>query len=288
MATANPLQHRLLFERFLSERRSSLPDIDIDVESVRRLEVYDRIIERFGTDRVAVTGMPDTYRARHALRDTGFALGIAPQTVDKVAKSFPHIRACDITSALAELLELRQLAAEAGQFGPLWELGEGLDAPATRHGDAPPCGVILSNRFLLERLPVQPTPGGQYPMAQGDKEDVEDLGLLKLDVLGVRMQSAMAYAVREIHRVTGKDIDLDNNQQVPLDDFWAFKLTQGSDTIGLFQLDSVSSSVVLRYASCRSTCHASTVFSRPEAKNRVMLPLRAAPEPNALAARGGG
>lgn len=67
VATANPLQHRLLFERFLSERRTSLPDIDLDVESARRLEVYDKIIERFGSERVAVTGMPETYRARHAL-----------------------------------------------------------------------------------------------------------------------------------------------------------------------------------------------------------------------------
>lgn len=68
VATAQPLEHRLLFERFLSERRTSLPDIDLDVESARRLEVYDKIFERFGRDRVAVTGMPETYRARHALR----------------------------------------------------------------------------------------------------------------------------------------------------------------------------------------------------------------------------
>ncbi len=68
VATANPLEHRLLFERFLSERRTSLPDIDLDVESARRLEVYDKIIERFGSERVAVTGMPETYRARNALR----------------------------------------------------------------------------------------------------------------------------------------------------------------------------------------------------------------------------
>ncbi|EHM30616.1 putative DNA polymerase III alpha subunit [Streptomyces sp. W007] len=81
VATANPLEHRLLFERFLSERRTSLPDIDLDVESPRRLEVYDKIIERFGRERVAVTGMPETYRARHALRDTGLALGMPPQQV---------------------------------------------------------------------------------------------------------------------------------------------------------------------------------------------------------------
>ncbi|MFE5108288.1 DNA polymerase III subunit alpha [Streptomyces sp. NPDC056663] len=237
VATANPLEHRLLFERFLSERRASLPDIDVDVESARRLEVYDRIIERFGTERVAVTGMPETYRARHALRDTGLALGLPPHVVDKVAKSFPHIRACDIGDALQQLPELRQLAAEAASYGPLWELAEGLDA-LPRGIAMHPCGVILSNATLLDRLPVQPTPGGQYPMVQADKEDVEDLGLLKLDVLGVRMQSAMAHAVTEIRRTTGRQIDLDNPDHVPLDDQFAFALIQDSDTVGMFQLES--------------------------------------------------
>ncbi|MEU8482330.1 DNA polymerase III subunit alpha [Streptomyces sp. NPDC048641] len=237
VATANPLAHRLLFERFLSERRTSLPDIDIDVESARRLEVYDTVFKRFGSERVAVTGMPETYRARHALRDTGLALGIAPQDVDRIAKSFPHIRACDIRSALVELPELRQLAAEQGQYGALFELAEGLDA-LVRGYAMHPCGVILSNVTLLDRLPVQPTPGGDYPMVQADKEDVEDLGLLKLDVLGVRMQSSMAHAVKEIRRTTGRQLDLDNPDHVPLDDEATFELIRKSDTIGCFQIES--------------------------------------------------
>ncbi|MEU7072901.1 DNA polymerase III subunit alpha [Streptomyces narbonensis] len=237
VATANPLEHRLLFERFLSERRASLPDIDIDVESARRLEVYDKIIARFGKERVAVTGMPETYRARHALRDTGLALGLPPATVDRIAKSFPHFRASEIRAALVELPELRSLAAEAESYGPLWELAEGLDR-LPRGIAMHPCGVILSNISLLDRLPVQPTPGGEYPMVQADKDDVEDLGLLKLDVLGVRMQSAMAHAVKEIRRTTGRVIDLDNPDHVPLDDRFAFALIQNSDTVGMFQLES--------------------------------------------------
>ncbi|MGW0828336.1 DNA polymerase III subunit alpha [Streptomyces sp. NPDC002845] len=237
IATANPLDHHLLFERFLSVRRASLPDIDIDVESARRLEVYDRIFERFGPERVAVTGMPETYRARHALRDTGLALGIAPAQMDRIAKSFPHIRACDIRAALAELPELKKLAGEAGRYGPLFELAEGLDG-LVRGMAMHPCGVILTNTSLLDRLPVQPTPGGNYPMVQMAKEGVEDLGLIKLDVLGVRMQSAMAHAVNEIAHATGRRIDLDDPMQVPLDDYFAFKIIQDSRTIGLFQLES--------------------------------------------------
>ncbi|MFC1435316.1 DNA polymerase III subunit alpha [Streptacidiphilus sp. N1-3] len=236
IATANPLDHRLLFERFLSERRTSLPDIDLDVESERRLEVYDAIIRRFGKERTAVTGMPETYRARHALRDTGLALGIAPHTVDEIAKSFPHLRARDIRGALAELPELRSLRTRAGQFGPLFELAEGLDA-LPRGYAMHPCGVIISNAGLLDRLPVQPTPAG-YPMVQADKHDVEDLGLLKLDVLGVRMQSAMAYAVTEIRRTTGRQLDLDNPDHVPLDDPDTFAMIRKADTVGCFQIES--------------------------------------------------
>ncbi|MGW3850212.1 DNA polymerase III subunit alpha [Streptomyces fagopyri] len=237
IATANPLDHRLLFERFLSVRRASLPDIDIDVESARRLECYDTIFERFGKERVAVTAMPETYRARRALRDTGLALGIAPADVDRIAKSFPHLRASDITGALAELPELRRLAAEAHRYGPLWELAEGLDSLV--HGMAMhPCGVVISDATLLDRLPVQPTPQGDYPMAMAAKEEIEALGNIKLDVLGVRMQSAMAHAVAEIERTTGNQIDLDDPKQVPLDDVFAFKLIQESQTLGLFQLES--------------------------------------------------
>ncbi|MEV5956408.1 DNA polymerase III subunit alpha [Streptomyces sp. NPDC051987] len=237
IATANPLDHGLLFERFLSRRRESLPDIDIDVESARRLECYDTVFERFGKERVAVTAMPETYRARRALRDTGLALGIPPADVDRIAKSFPHLRACDITGALAELPELRQLAGEAHRYGPLWELAEGLDSLV--HGMAMhPCGVVISDATLLDRLPVQPTPQGDYPMAMAAKEEIEALGNIKLDVLGVRMQSAMAHAVTEIERTTGSRIDLDDPAQVPLDDVFAFKLIQSSQTLGLFQLES--------------------------------------------------
>ncbi|MEZ0096185.1 DNA-directed DNA polymerase III PolC, partial [Streptacidiphilus sp. EB129] len=241
IATANPLEHRLLFERFLSERRTSLPDIDLDVESERRLEVYDAIIKRFGKERTAVTGMPETYRARHALRDTGLALGIAPHTVDEIAKSFPHLRARDIRAALAELPELQRLRERADQFGPLFELAEGLDA-LPRGYAMHPCGVIISNASLLDRLPVQPTPAG-YPMVQADKEDIElgggfGFGLLKLDVLGVRMQSAMAHAVTEIRRTTGRQLDLDNPDHVPLDDPDTFAMIRQADTVGCFQIES--------------------------------------------------
>lgn len=114
IAHADPVEHGLLMERFLSKERVVLPDIDIDVESARRLEVYRAIIGRFGTERVATVAMPETYRVRHAIRDVGAALSMDPAEIDRVAKSFPHIRARDARAALEELPELKELAGSPG------------------------------------------------------------------------------------------------------------------------------------------------------------------------------
>ncbi|MFF8320235.1 DNA polymerase III subunit alpha [Streptomyces bobili] len=234
IAHADPVEHGLLMERFLSKERVVLPDIDIDVESARRLEVYRAIIGRFGTERVATVAMPETYRVRHAIRDVGAALSMDPAEIDRVAKSFPHIRARDARAALAELPELRPLAAEREKYGKLWELVEALDA-LPRGVAMHPCGVLLSDASLLSRTPVMPTSGEGFPMAQFDKDDVEDLGLLKLDVLGVRMQSAMAHAVTEVERATGERIDLD---AVPPGDPATYRLIRSTETLGCFQIES--------------------------------------------------
>ncbi|MEV0222542.1 DNA polymerase III subunit alpha [Streptomyces sp. NPDC050704] len=238
IAHADPVEHGLLMERFLSKRRAALPDIDIDVESARRLEVYRAIIDRFGTERVATVAMPETYRVRHAVRDVGAALSMDPADIDRIAKSFPHIRARDARAALEELPELRSLAREfqreGAKYGRLWELVEALDA-LPRGIAMHPCGVLLSDASLLSRTPVMPTSGEGFPMAQFDKDDVEDLGLLKLDVLGVRMQSAMAHAVAEVERATGSAVDLD---AVPPGDPATYQLIRSTETLGCFQIES--------------------------------------------------
>ncbi|WTO38146.1 DNA polymerase III subunit alpha [Streptomyces achromogenes] len=234
IAHADPVEHGLLMERFLSKERVVLPDIDIDVESARRLEVYRAIIGRFGTERVATVAMPETYRVRHAIRDVGAALSMDPAEIDRIAKSFPHIRARDARAALAELPELRRLAGEKEKYGRLWELVEALDA-LPRGVAMHPCGVLLSDASLPARTPVVPTSGEGLPMAQFDKEDVEDLGLLKLDVLGVRMQSAMAHAVAEVERATGERIDLD---AVEPGDPETYRLIRSAETLGCFQIES--------------------------------------------------
>ncbi|MGW7358526.1 DNA polymerase III subunit alpha [Streptomyces sp. NPDC054802] len=232
IAHADPVEHGLLMERFLSKRRRVLPDIDIDVESARRLEVYRAIIGRFGEERVATVSMPETYRVRHAVRDVGAALSMDPAEIDRIAKSFPHIRARDARAALAELPELRGVARE--EHGRLWELVEALDA-LPRGVAMHPCGVLLSDASLPTRTPVVPTSGEGFPMSQFDKDDVEELGLLKLDVLGVRMQSAMAHAVAEVRRASGEDVDLD---AVPQGDPDTYRLIKSTETLGCFQIES--------------------------------------------------
>ncbi|MFD8548264.1 DNA polymerase III subunit alpha [Streptomyces sp. NPDC059649] len=235
IAHADPVEHGLLMERFLSTRRAALPDIDIDVESARRLEVYRAIFDRFGAERVATVSMPETYRVRHAVRDVGAALGMDPARVDRLAKAFPHIRARDARAALTELPELRGVRESGTER--LWELVEALDA-LPRGIAMHPCGVLLSDATLLDRTPVVPTSGEGFAMSQFDKDDVEEMGLLKLDVLGVRMQSAMAHAVAEIGRATGHRLDLDDPAQVPPGDPATYDLIRSTETLGCFQIES--------------------------------------------------
>ncbi len=233
----DPIRHGLLMERFLSPLRRVLPDIDIDVESARRLEVYDIIRDRFGEDRVASVSMMETYRVRHAVRDVGAALGFDAAEVDSFAKAFPHVRARQARSALDDLPELRdshigRLARE-GQLEHFLDLVEALDG-LPRDIAMHPCGVVLSDATLLNRTPVETSAAG-YQMSHFDKHDVEHMGLLKLDVLGVRMQSAIAHAVCEIERDKGTRIDIDRR---PLDDPQTFELIRSTRTLGCFQIES--------------------------------------------------
>jgi error-prone DNA polymerase len=229
----DPIRHHLLMERFLSPLRAQLPDIDIDVESARRDEVYAEILDRFGAERVTCVSMMDTYRVRHAIRDVGAALGMPPEEIAAIASSFPHIRARDVRDALVELPELRARGLDTPRLDLLFDLVERLDG-LPRHVALHPCGVLLSDAGLLDRTPVEASWEG-LPMSQFDKDDVEDLGLLKLDVLGIRMQSAMAHAIQEVARVDGETIELD---AVPLDDEPTFRMIRTAHTLGCFQIES--------------------------------------------------
>lgn len=233
----DPIANGLLMERFLSPLRTALPDIDIDVESHRRLDVYDAIIERFGVERAICLSMRDTYRVRHAIRDVGAALGYPAGEIDLFAKSFPRIKAKDIRKALSELPELKKSSFyklfTQGKLDTYLDLIEKLDG-LPRNLAMHPCGVLLSNSELLNRTPVISSANG-YPMSEFDKDDVETLGLLKLDVLGVRMQSALSHAVSEIKNIEKIDIKL---EEINLADKKTFELIQSTKVLGCFQIES--------------------------------------------------
>ncbi|HZC41112.1 MAG TPA: DNA polymerase III subunit alpha [Streptosporangiaceae bacterium] len=229
----DPMEHGLIMERFLSESREGLPDIDLDVESARRIEAYRAIFDAYSDQRVACVSMMETYRARSAIRDVAAALGFPPHEIDAVAKAFPRIRARHIGGALAELPELRASGLAMPQLSGVFRLAERLDG-LPRHIAMHPCGVVLSDATLLDRTPVEQSLEG-LPLSQFDKDDVETAGMIKLDVLGVRMQSAMAHALAEIERTTGQRVDLD---AVDSRDEPTFDLVSSARTLGCFQIES--------------------------------------------------
>ncbi|MCA4131319.1 DNA polymerase III subunit alpha [Arthrobacter sp. M4] len=263
----DPLRHDLIFERFLSRDRSTLPDIDIDVESAERHNVYRKIFERFGAERVTLMSMQNGYRARGAVRDAGLALGMDEHEIGDIAKQLWRFSARKFREALEEKPELREFAGrvehsgveENHQLDLLVDLTERLDR-LPRHISMHPCGVILGDVTLLDRTPVQPS-GLGLPMSQFDKHDMDPMGMLKLDVLGVRMQSSMAFAVKEVVRIHGSKaevtaagkhpiqqdgkgpdfisdeglIDLD---AIPLDDEPTYELIRSTHTLGCFQIES--------------------------------------------------
>lgn len=236
VSAVDPLEHGLVFERFLSTRRSTLPDIDIDVESARRHEIYHAVFQHYGEQRVTLMSMHNGYRARGALRDAARALGLDPARTDRLAKTIWRIPAGELRELLPhkpELAGLKEEAARDPRVDLLIDLTERLDR-LPRHLSMHPCGLILSNNALLRRTPVQPS-GMGLPMSQYDKHDMDPMGLLKLDVLGVRMQSAMAYTLQEIERTLDRRPCLET---IDTQDPATFRMIQSTQTLGCFQIES--------------------------------------------------
>jgi error-prone DNA polymerase len=233
ISDVDAVRHDLAFERFLNPMRDELPDIDIDVESARREDVYDMVLSRHGDERTACVAMVDTYRARAAVREVGKALGLPEPEVDTIAKAFPHIGADDLRVAIERLPELAGANLKVEQLELLFRVAERLDG-FPRHLALHPSGIVLSNDELVRRVPLERSFQG-YRMIQADKDDVELLGYLKLDVLGVRMLSAMCHCLDEIARTEHEKVDLD---EIPTDDEPTFELIRASDTLGCFQIES--------------------------------------------------
>ena len=242
ISEVDPISNDLLMERFCSAERNELPDIDIDVESDRRYEIYDLIFNRYGDkswhnpnnlSRCGTVAMVERYRARHAIRDVGAALGVDPTQIDLLAKSMPHISARNIGNAIKQLPELKRLDLSAPKIKATINLAMRLDK-LPRHLSMHPCAVVISDLSMQNYTPITINQSN-YPMLTFDKDDVEDLGFLKLDVLGVRMQSAIAYTLKQVAAVEEKELDIN---KIPLDDPLTFDLIRSTRTIGLFQVES--------------------------------------------------
>ncbi|HEY8531513.1 MAG TPA: DNA polymerase III subunit alpha, partial [Limnochorda sp.] len=222
----------LLFERFLSLERAQKPDIDLDFEAERRDEVAAYVYRRYGKDHVASVCTFQTYHARSALRDLGKVLGFPEEEIGPLAKRFPHIPADQIPQALEALPELRESGLPFERYRLLFELASQV-AGFPRHIGTHLGGLVLSREPLSRVAPLEQAAKG-VTILSFDKDDVEALGLIKLDLLSLRTLSAVETATRAI-QVREPSF---RYEAIPLDDRPTFEMLGRGETVGAFQLES--------------------------------------------------
>ncbi len=237
----DPLRYGLLFERFLNPERVSMPDIDIDFCYERRDEVIQYVVEKYGAERVAQIITFGTMAARLAVRDVGRALNFSYGEADRVAKMIPFEAGMTIDRALEMNPELRNIL-EDRRYRYLIDISRALEG-LHRHASTHAAGVVISEAPLVEHVPLQKTADGavvtQFPM-----DILEDLGLLKMDFLGLRTLTIMGEAVRQINRHSEEEkLDI---YSMPLDDARTFALLSQGETAGVFQLESSGMRSILR------------------------------------------
>jgi len=227
----DPLQYGLLFERFLNPERVSLPDIDIDFCMRRRSEVIQYVNQKYGRDHVAQIITFGTLAAKAVLRDVGRVMGVPYTKVDHVAKLIP-----DLTRSLTEALESSPLLADAinadADLGRVVDVGKRLEG-LTRHASLHAAGVVITPQPIQDLVPLFKTSKDEI-VTQWDKDVIEELGLLKMDFLGLRTLTVLDDALRTL-RLQGIELDLDN---LPLDDPEVYRLFQEGRTSGIFQFES--------------------------------------------------
>lgn len=230
----DPIKYHLLFERFLNPERVSMPDIDIDFCINRRGEVIDYIVKKYGSDRVSQIATFGTMAARGVIRDVGRALNVPLSDVDRIAKLIPAHpgQSISIPEALETVPELKELYDDNNEFKTLIDTATKLEG-APRHTSTHAAGVVISRDPLPTVVPLMQTDGQvttQYPMG-----DLEKIGLLKMDILGLRNLTVIRETQRQIQIIHGKSLDL---EQIPIDDQATFDLLCQGHTTGVFQLES--------------------------------------------------
>ena len=234
MSHVCPLKYDLLFERFLDENRTEPPDIDIDFEKERRIEVIDYVKERYGSEMVCQIGTFGTLAAKAAIKDTGRALGIPLARVNQVTEMIPDELKITIKKALDKSADLKMTYDGDPEIKELLNLAmkiEGLARNVGTHAAA----VVIADKPLTEYVPLGRVPGKQDVITQWAMADVEASGLLKMDFLGLRNLTIMSRTVKLIEQTTGKVVD---PLKFPLDDKASYALLQRGETKGVFQLES--------------------------------------------------
>ncbi len=233
ITNVDPIRYELLFERFLNPDRVSMPDIDIDFADVRRDEVIRYAEQKYGKDHVAVIITFGTMAARAAVRDVGRALGFPYVYCDRVAKLIPMFT--DLHTALETVPELREIYKNDPDAQRLLDSAAKLEGVA-RHASRHACGVVITKNPLTDHVPLQRA--GQDDdtiITQYSLHPVEDLGLLKIDFLGLSNLTILQTAIEIIEKTRGEVIDMNT---IPMDDAKTFRLLQQGHTTGVFQLES--------------------------------------------------
>ncbi|MDP9237440.1 MAG: DNA polymerase III subunit alpha [Chloroflexota bacterium] len=233
----DPLALRLVFERFLHVDRKEPPDVDFDIPDDRRDEVIRYVAEKYGYDRVAQIITFGTMGAKAAVRDTGRALGMAYGDVDRVARLVPNALHITLTKALDESPELASAYELDPQVSRLIDTARRLEGVA-RHASTHAAGVVISREPLVEYVPLQRSPRGDessIPTTQFAMSQVAEIGLLKMDFLGLANLTILGRAVKIIERTKGIKIDL---AALPDHDEKTYEMLGRGDTFGVFQLES--------------------------------------------------
>ncbi|MFH0867174.1 MAG: DNA polymerase III subunit alpha [Bacteroidota bacterium] len=231
----DPVKYDLLFERFLNPERPSMPDIDVDFDDDGRDKVKDYVVQKYGADKVASVVTFGTMAARSAIRDVARVLKLPLSEADRLAKLVPADPKMTLKKAYNEVPELRE-AKEKGS--PLVKdtliYAEKLEG-SIRHTGVHACGVIIGRDNLMEYLPLSTAKDTDLMVTQYEGEQVEYVGMLKMDFLGLKTLSIITDAIENIEARHSVKIDI---EKIPLDDELTYKLFQRGDTVSIFQFES--------------------------------------------------
>jgi DNA polymerase-3 subunit alpha len=229
----NPLSYDLLFERFLNPERISMPDIDLDFTDTRRDEVIKYVSQKYGQDRVAQIITFGTMAARAVIRDVGRVLGYPYLYCDKIAKLIPF--GFDLKQTLEQIDEIKEMYASDEKVKTLIDFARKLEG-VSRHASTHACGVVIAPEPLDHLIPLQhPTQDDNTIISQYEMHSIEDLGLLKMDFLGLKNLTIIERALKLIDIIKNEKIDID---KIPQEDKKTFRLLQDAETNCVFQLES--------------------------------------------------